>query len=99
MVTNYEIAHGKVIPAFRRSVAVEMANTYHLKQSQIAGYLGVTQAAVSKYLHSKGKSAHTKHIEEFIAAVMSGNQKEGRDAMCRGCQATRKFDCAFMFKQ
>ena len=99
MKTNYEIAYGRIIPNFRRAVAQEMSLHYHLTQNEIAKRLGITQAAVSKYL-SSGKSAKgSKEVTRFIEATMKGDSKARRGALCRACQTSRRFDCAFMFKQ
>jgi predicted transcriptional regulator len=101
MQTNYEIAYGKIIPEFRRAVAREMHAHYHMKQSDIAKRLGITQAAVSKYLNSGvvKESKQYKEVATFIKASLEGNEKLGRQALCKACQTSRKFDCAFMFKQ
>lgn len=99
MTTNYEIAYGRVIPAFRRAVAREMSSHYHMTQTEIARRLGITQAAVSKYLSSGKAATGSKEIIRFIEASMKGNHDASRGALCRACQAERKFDCALMFKQ
>ena len=98
--TNYEIAYGRIIPAFRRAVAREMADRYHMTQTEIAKRLGITQAAVSKYLSSAGSAtASGREVTRFIEASMRGDRHVGREVLCRACQTSRKFDCAFMFKQ
>ncbi|MDE1865632.1 MAG: hypothetical protein KGH94_03290 [Candidatus Micrarchaeota archaeon] len=99
--TNYEIAYSRVIPAFRRAVAREMHSHYHMKQVDIARRLGITQAAVSKYLSAGGykENGYYREIGDFIQASLKGDEVSGRQALCKACQAARKFDCAFMFKQ
>ncbi len=74
---------------------------YHMKQSDIARRLGITQAAVSKYLNTSiGKeSKQYKEVAAFIEASLNGDERSGRQALCKACQTSRKFDCAFMFKQ
>ena len=99
MPTNYEIAYGKIIPAFRRAVAREMSMHYHLKQADIAKRLGITQAAVSKYLSSGKTATNSKEVVKFIEASIKGDHDATRGALCRACQAEREFDCALMFKQ
>ena len=99
MPTNYEIAYSRIIPAFRRAVAREMSSHYHLKQAEIAERLGITQAAVSKYLSSKKNATESKEVASFIKASIKGDHDASRGALCRACQAERKFDCALMFKQ
>ena len=100
MPTNYEIAYGRIIPAFRRAVAREMSNHYHMTQAEIARRLGITQAAVSKYLSSKKAALGSRgDVTRFIEASIKNNHDASRGALCRACQTERKFDCAFMFKQ
>ena len=99
MPTNYEIAYGRVIPEFRRAVAREMSSHYHMTQTEIAGRLGITQAAVSKYLSSRKAAKSSNEVVKFIEASIKGNHDASRGALCRACQAERKFDCAFMFRQ
>ncbi len=99
MPTNYEIAYSRIIPAFRRAVAREMSSHYHLKQTEIAKRLGITQAAVSKYLSSGKAVANSREVSRFIEASIREDHRAGRGALCRACQTERKFDCAFMFKQ
>ena len=100
MATNYEIAYGRVIPEIRRAVAREMSLHYHMNQTEIAKRLGITQAAVSKYLSSTRKSSvREREIVRYIEASMRGDKAASQDALCRACQTSRKFDCALMFKQ
>jgi predicted transcriptional regulator len=99
MPTNYEIAYSRIIPAFRRAVAREMHSRYHMKQVEIARRLGITQAAVSKYLSSGKAALGGKDVVRFIEASMRGDHDASTRALCRACQTSRKFDCAFMFKQ
>ncbi len=99
MPTNYEIAYSSIIPAFRRAVAREMSSHYHFRQAEIARRLGITQAAVSKYLSSGKATSSSKEVVKFIEASISRNHDAANGAMCRACQTGRKFDCAFMFKR
>lgn len=99
MQSNYEIAYGRIIPAFRRAVAREMYTHYHLKQADIAKRLGITQAAVSKYISSPVKAGSDKFVTDFVKASIDGHVHKARESMCKACQSARKFDCAFMFKQ
>ncbi len=41
------------IPAVRAAVAKSLSKDYEMEQAEIAGKLGITQAAVSKYLNGK----------------------------------------------
>ncbi len=102
MQTNYEIAYGRMVPAFRRAVAREMRVRYQMKQAEIARRLGITQAAVSKYLSQNDKedgAEYRSDVSAFIDASMKGDEKAAHEAMCRACQASMKFDCAFVAKR
>jgi len=48
-----EIEVWYIIPALRRELTKSMINDFNLTQKQIANILGLTEAAVSQYLHSK----------------------------------------------
>ena len=48
-----EIEVWYVIPALRRELTKSMINDFNLTQKQIANILGLTEAAISQYLHSK----------------------------------------------
>ncbi len=77
-----------------------MSRQYHMRQAEIAGRLGVTQAAVSKYLSSRrGAKVPEGDVTRFIEASISGDRKTATDIMCGACQASRRFDCAFMLKK
>lgn len=100
MQTNYEVAYGRAVPAFRKEVALAMRSRYHMTQTEIAKRLGITQAAVSKYLGMpKDKSnGYGGIVDAFIKASLSGNEKAAREALCKACQADVKFICAFVVK-
>ena len=42
-----------IIPALRRELAKSMIKDYHCTQKQVSQKMGLTEAAVSQYLHSK----------------------------------------------
>ena len=48
-----EIEVWYIIPALRRELTKSMINDFSLTQKQIANNIGLTEAAVSQYLHSK----------------------------------------------
>jgi len=48
-----EIEVWYIIPALRREIAKSMIEDYNMAQKQIAGLMGITEAAVSQYLNSK----------------------------------------------
>lgn len=64
MKTPCELVVGKILPALRASVVKELSGKYHMKQSDIAKKLGITQASVSQYL-SSARAGGTKIVESF----------------------------------
>ena len=48
-----EIEVWYIIPALRRELTKSMINDFSLTQKQIASIIGLTEAAVSQYMHSK----------------------------------------------
>lgn len=49
MIIPCEIAVKSVLPAVKALMAIELLETYDLKQDQVAEILGISQSAVSKY--------------------------------------------------
>jgi predicted transcriptional regulator len=64
MKTPCELVVGKILPALRAAVVKELSGKYHMKQSEIARKLGITQASVSQYL-SSARAGGTKMIATF----------------------------------
>jgi len=102
MKTPCELVVGKILPALRASVVKELSGKYHMKQSDIAKKLGITQASVSQYL-SATRAGGTKVTESFpkikkyaneIAnrIVAGENKLEWFDFLCKACQDIRSDD-------
>jgi len=64
MKTPCELVVGKILPSLRASVVKELSGKYHMKQSDIAKKLGITQASVSQYL-SATRAGSAKVTETF----------------------------------
>ncbi len=84
-------------------LAKELTYQYQLKESAIASYLDVAQAAVSKYLSGK-YSEHIKEIEAkidkrllepYIRKLAEGKKIYANICMCTVCGTMNKFECAF----
>ncbi len=81
------------IPAIRYALAHELAVKYGMEQSRIAVSLGITQAAVNKYLSGKcsvkisklGKAVLSKGIlsSEIMGAAVSSNTEKLNGLMDR----------------
>jgi len=102
MKTPCELVVGKILPALRASVVKKLSREYHMKQSDIAKKLGITQASVSQYLSST-RAGGTKITESFpkiktyaneIAnrIVAGDNKLEWFDVLCKACQDIRSDD-------
>jgi len=75
-----EIASKSVIPAIRAMVVRRLVDKYGMTQQQAAQLLGITQPAVSKYMHKKrgiaikleGVSHVDKAANKIAALLVSG---------------------------
>jgi len=99
MKTPCELVVGKILPALRASVVRELSTKYHMKQSEIAKKLGITQASVSQYLSST-RAGGTKMIDAFpkirvyaddiAKAIVSGKDRyEWLGVLCVACRDIR----------
>jgi len=71
-----ELAVKSALPALRASIAKELMTKYGMTQSKVAERLGVTQTAVSYYIHDKRgsgaqESIQTKEIEFVVSEIAS----------------------------
>lgn len=105
--TDYEDAIYTLVPYFRARASEIMSKEYGTRQGAIASMLGITQAAVSKYLSKPVNAGSSKelHIEgedayvrKFISSKMAGDDKSAQKALCGLCQAYRKFACNLSVK-
>jgi predicted transcriptional regulator len=99
MKTPCELVVGKILPALRASVVKELSGKYHMKQSDIAMKLGITQASVSQYLSST-RARGTKVTESFpkiriyardiAKRIVTGEDKyEWYGVLCVACKDIR----------
>jgi predicted transcriptional regulator len=103
MLTNYERVIKRFKPAFRIKAARMMVKEYGIKQQQIAKMLGVSQAAVSKFLKSDPNkyeeiTIDSKSIKEFVEKMNNNDKRNAQKVVCAACQSNKKFDCTFMVK-
>ncbi len=103
MSIGYERAAKEIIPAIRSAIAKELKNKYKIKEEEIAKYLGIAQAAVSKYISGK-YSKKVSEIEEMLdkkmiehyAGRIFKNEEGSVDAcVCTICNKMNPFDCRF----
>ena len=99
MKTPCELVVGKILPALRASVVRELSGKYHMKQSEIARKLGITQASVSQYL-SSSRAGGTKvtdtfpkiqiYADDIAKRIVSGADKyDWYSVLCIACKDIR----------
>jgi len=102
MKTPCELVVGKILPSLRASVVKELSGKYHMKQSDIAKKLGITQASVSQYL-SATRAGSAKVTETFpkiktYAGDIAKRIAKGEDryewynVLCIACKDIRSDD-------
>lgn len=99
MKTPCELVVGRILPALRASVVKELSDKYHMKQSEIARKLGITQASVSQYLSaSRGARAEVMesfpkikaYASEIAKRIVAGeNRYEWYGMLCEACKDIR----------
>ncbi len=106
MKTDYEIALGEFMPAFRAKVAKLMVSKYRINQQGVAELLEITQASISKYVNGhysnvvKGAEARINDdvAETFIREIVENHDRNAQRYMCKACQRYHRFDCAITVK-
>ncbi len=103
MMGGYERAYKEIIPAARAALILELKNKYNIKEETISRYVGITQAAISKYINGKYsegiKEIAAKMDREIIAAyaekIAKGNPEMINKYLCTICSKLNGFDCRF----
>lgn len=100
MILPEELASKSVIPAIRALIVKRLVEEHGMTQQEAAKLLGVTQPAVSKYLHHKrGAAIRLNGIMEIdqatneIANLVSSKKAKPLDVMSRieaACEYVRK---------
>ncbi len=100
MILPEELTSKSVIPALRALIVKRLVDDHGMTQQQAAQLLGVTQPAVSKYLHEKRGAAirlnGIKEIDEAttsIAKMVSSRKVKPVEVMSRieaACEYVRK---------
>ncbi|MEM3181008.1 MAG: hypothetical protein QXR85_01890 [Candidatus Micrarchaeaceae archaeon] len=105
MRSVYENATENLLPVIRFEISNELKNKYKMQEQEIAERLGITQAAVSKYINHKSKriSAMAKKLAARIGANKSLVDAYIKDLLeehtnsskfCELCQNLGSFSCA-----
>lgn len=105
MLSNYEKVYKIILPKLRESSAKILATNYGKTQEEIASLLGVTQAAVSKYLNpnkverkSTGIVIRRSKLKKMVEGVVSRNDSKAQRHMCSICQDNVNFKCRLIVK-
>jgi predicted transcriptional regulator len=107
--SKYETASDEVVPIARSIIARELVEKYKLKETEVAGYLGVAQAAISKYVRKKYSrklnkriaeieaqiEAHRKPIDLYIEKISEGKKEYVSICICTLCKSINGFPCKF----
>ncbi len=100
-LSSYIEAYDYIVPAARASIAKALVNNHNMSEKDAARILGVTQAAISKYISNK-YSEKIKEIElridsitveKYISQIIDGNAKHMGECICKICQTLSPFDC------
>ncbi|WP_277542713.1 thiamine-phosphate synthase family protein [Haloarcula laminariae] len=93
-----EIVVEDVLPTLRALLARELA-AHGLTQEEVAGHLGVTQAAVSTYVSGEPELAppiaehpRTEATVESVAAGLASGEMDGYDALAAVLELVRAFE-------
>jgi len=100
MILPEELASKSVIPAIRALIVKRLVEEYDMTQQEAANLLGVTQPAVSKYLHQKrGAAIRLGGIKEIqqatseIADLVSTHKAQPTEVMSKieaACEYVRR---------
>jgi len=100
MILPEELASKSVIPAIRALIVKRLVEEHDMTQQEAAKLLGVTQPAVSKYLHQKRGAAirlgGIKEIEQAtteIADLVSNHKAKPAEVMSKieaACEYVRR---------
>ena len=92
MPSKYETASDEAVPIARSIIARELVGKYKLNETEVAGYLGVAQAAISKYVRKKYSRKLNKRIVEKIS---EGKKEYVSICICTLCKSINGFPCKF----
>jgi len=88
-----EIAVRFVIPAIRALVALKLMKDYGLTQAEVARKLGISQASVSYYFHSKRGKALTNALRSDTDVMRLINELTDYIAKGGGLKGMSKYIC------
>src|SRR4030066_516329 len=100
MVMPCEIAVKSVVPSIRAFIAIDLTQSYQMKQNDVANILGITQTAVSKYTRQVrgtvikiGDSEEIRIMMQQITNQIADKKISRQDLvlkLCQICQIIRR---------
>ena len=91
MTAPCEVAVKSVIPAIRAYIAKQLIQTYNMRQTDVADFLGITQTAVSKYVGNVRGQALRIDQKDEIQSMMNKIASRIADKKTSGPQLTLEF--------
>ncbi|UCD95765.1 MAG: hypothetical protein JSV35_04410 [Candidatus Bathyarchaeota archaeon] len=95
-----EVGTKSIVPAIRALLANELLTTHSLRQREAAVLLGITQTAISKYMHhvrgatiSIGAEGEIRSLIEKVAGQLANGNIEKKTLalrICRLCRLVRR---------
>ncbi|MCL5117564.1 MAG: hypothetical protein M1124_01920 [Candidatus Marsarchaeota archaeon] len=93
-VNNIKFEIEELLPAVRAGATKVMTNKYRLKQEEVAMLLGLTQAAVSKYINDKysekikniERGFDKKILDKLVRYMVMGDAGKARKTICKICK-------------
>ena len=93
MLIPCEIAVKSVVPSIRAFIAIDLTQSYQMKQNDVANILGITQTAVSKYTRQVrgtvikiGDSEEIRIMMQQITSQIADKKISRQDLALRFCQ-------------
>ena len=93
MLVPCEIAVKSVVPSIRAFIAIELTQSYQMKQDDVANILGITQTAISKYTRQVRGTVIKLDSSEEIKTLIQQMARQILD------QETSKHEIALKFCQ
>ena len=103
MASGYDMATKEIIPAVRYALIKTLKTKYNKREEEIARDLGMTQAAISKYLNGRlsdrvrafERKIDTAVIDSCAKDIKDGNSNTTNACICMVCNKFNNFGCAF----
>ncbi|MDE1874012.1 MAG: hypothetical protein KGI04_02735 [Candidatus Micrarchaeota archaeon] len=109
MPSKYETISEETVPAAKSIIARALVLQHKMKETDVAEYLGVAQAAISKYITEKysdslkSKVAEIEAkiqdkrglIDEYVRLIAEGKEEYVNVCICTICSVSNGIVCAF----